>query len=93
MKRTKQEIDNEISRLRALRPIGALTSITVRMIAEAITELTFPFDRSATEWNELDKSTQKRLQKTADWRDGYSEERPSEGWGNLVASANMELPK
>lgn len=83
--RTKQEIETEIAALKALKPVGKFKENTERKIELAIEELEYGYDDTAEEWNELNDSEQDIVNTTRLWKEGDSDDKPSEGWGALVA--------
>lgn len=83
--RTKQEIQNEIAALKALKPIGPHAARTKEKIRLSIEELQFGVDDTAGELEELDESEQDIVFNTRDWKQARINDRPSEGWRGLVA--------
>ena len=83
--RTKQEIETEIAALKALTPVGKFKENTERKIELAIEELEYGYDDTAEEWNELNDSEQDIVNTTRLWKEGDSDDKPSEGWGALVS--------
>ena len=83
--RTKQEIETEIAALKALKPIGNFKENTARKIELAVEELEYGYDDTAEEWNELNDSEQDIVNTTRLWKEGDSDDKPSEGWGALVS--------
>lgn len=82
--RTKQEIESEITSLKALKPAaGRLKESTKRQIELAVEELEHGFDDTAEEWDELTHSEQDIIKVARRWKEG-GREKPSEGWGKLV---------
>lgn len=84
MRKTSAEINEEIGRLRALKPVGPFrhkTSDTLELLVE---ELSSGVDDTADEWSELDLEKQDLVLAARDWVNGNSQSRPSEGWEGLV---------
>jgi hypothetical protein len=81
--RTQNEIQNEISALKALRPIGRHAGQTRRKIALAIEELENGVDYTFAVWNELSDTERDIVMETREWKRGGLE-RPSEGWNQMV---------
>jgi len=84
-KRTQPEIDAEIAALKSLIPIGQFTRRTQMKIDLAIEELKDGIDTTAPEWDELGESLQDVVMQTTMWKEGDTDSRPSEGWGDLVS--------
>lgn len=84
--RTLEEIAEEVSRLRSLRPSGKgiIKERVQELINIAIEELTDGIDRTADEWEELDESLQDQANQALFWKQGTADVRPSTGWGTLV---------
>lgn len=83
--RTKQEIETEVAALKALKPVENFKENTARKIELAIEELEYGYDDTAEEWNELNDSEQYIVNTTRLWKEGDSDDKPSEGWGALVS--------
>ena len=82
--RTKDEINQEIKALKKLVPVGQWKEKTTRSIAAAVEELEHGYDDTAEEWNELSDSERDGILNARQWKEGDSDEKPSEGWGSLV---------
>jgi len=82
--RTPQEIETEIAALKALKPVGLLKDKTARSIEAAIDELQYGVDDTAGEWQEMTDEERSGVLDASGWKDGDSDEKPSEGWGRLV---------
>lgn len=84
-KRTEKEIASEITALKPLKPVpGPFQQKTQRSIELAIEELEFGVDDTADEWNDLSDEQQDIVNTARNWKDGFSTDKPSEGWGLLV---------
>lgn len=84
--RTQKEIAKEIKALKSLKPIrGQWQTKTQRSIDFAIEELEHGYDDTSEEFAELSDSHQDVIMAARRWKEGASDERPSEGWGALVA--------
>lgn len=84
--RTKQEIQTEIEALKKLKPVGKFKNKTAATIARAIDELEGrSFDTTAAEFDELPCDQRDMIQQALDWKDGWNNDKPSEGWGTLVS--------
>lgn len=83
--RTKQQITSEIEALRKLKPVGTFANSTRSAIDLCIEELNFRVDDTADEWLDLSHTEQEAVLVTRRWKNGESDERPSEGWGELVS--------
>lgn len=84
--RDRCEIAGEIAALRALTPIGCHAHRTSTSIALAIEELEYGVDDTAGEWAEMTDSQRDIVMSARAWKNGWSKDRPSTGWGRLVAS-------
>ena len=82
--RTKTEIDQEIFNLRQLKPVGMHQDRTAAKIKMMIEELEFGVDDTADEWEEMTDGERDSVLQTRMWKEGDTETKPSEGWGNLV---------
>jgi hypothetical protein len=82
--RTPQEIETEIAALKALKPVGPFKDKTAGSIAAAIEELLNGVDDTADEFEEMPENEQQLVWDARYWKDGDSDEKPSEGWGQLV---------
>lgn len=82
--RTKQEIETEIAALKALKPAGPLKDYTAGAITAEIEELVNGVDDTADEFEEMPENEQEAVWAARDWKDGDSDKKPSEGWGQLV---------
>lgn len=78
--RTKQEVRNEISALKALKPSGEFRLITGFQIRLAIRELETGL--AEDELNFLTAADLEVAERTRQWMHGKTRERPSEGWGS-----------
>lgn len=85
--RTPAEIRAEVKALKALKPVGKWKNKTAARIELAIEELKNGIDDSAAEWDALGEEAQDYVYQTRFWKQGNTEERPSEGWGELVQQA------
>ena len=56
----------------------------MKLIAIAIEELEHGFDDTAEEWHELTDSERDIVMTTRAWKRAESNDRPSEGWGEMV---------
>ena len=83
--RTKQEIESEIKALKALKPVGSFKDAIAVKIELAIDELEHGYDDTAAEWNDLNDSEQDIVMTARQWKEGDSDDKPSEGWGALVS--------
>ena len=84
--RTKQEIAAEIAALKALKPVrGQWQAKTKHSIELAIEELEHGYDTTAAEFSELSDSHQDVINSARMWKEGDSNDKPSESWGALVA--------
>ena len=72
---TKQEIQTEISALKALK---APTVHTKELIGLSIEELEFGVDQTSGEWDEMRQDEQDIVHFTQLWKNGNSHIRPSE---------------
>ena len=84
MKRTDDKIEKEIKALEALVPVGSRQHATQQKIDIMIEELRHGVDQTADEWNELPESERAAAEDARHWKEGDTEDRPSEGWGPLV---------
>lgn len=82
--RTREQIDAEIANLRKLKPIGAFKQQTQAKIDLMIEELEHGYDQTSGEWNELCDAEQCAVVDAKNWKEGFSEDRPSQDWGALV---------
>lgn len=82
--RTRSEITAEIEALKRLKPCGVHKHTTQAKIDIAIEELTFGWDQTAEEWNELSDGERDAVNVALSWKEGHSHSRPSKGWGSLV---------
>lgn len=78
--RTKEEIQQEVARLKALKPIGKFMYRTVQTIKLAIEELEHGYDDTAPEFYELEESQRDMIWTARNWKNGDNDQRPSEGW-------------
>lgn len=82
--RSKQEIAAEIEAVKLLKPVGPHARSTQKKLELVLEELTYGVDDSAEEWNELRDTDQDLVNTTRLWKEGDSDDRPSQGWGPLV---------
>jgi DNA-directed RNA polymerase specialized sigma54-like protein len=82
--RTKQEIENEIAALKALKPVGRFAAKTAESIELQIEELEYGVDQTAGEWEELTGEQQSVVNDTIEWKEGHSKNAPSKEWDGLV---------
>jgi len=82
--RTKKEIDTEIAALQALKPIGQFKRKTEQTIKHAVTELQQGWDDTSGEYDELPPHDQDMIMQARRWKEGDTDDKPSEGWGALV---------
>ncbi len=85
MKATKEQIAAEIAALEALKPIGRFAAKTAGTIEIQIDALKNGVDETSAEWEEQGEEMQMAAMDAFNWREGYAKEKPSEGWGGLVA--------
>ena len=79
------EINIEVAALKALIPVGPWAVKTKQLIQFAIEELTDGVDKTADEFFELTPGHQEHIHMVWEWKTGQSDEKPSVGWGSLVA--------
>lgn len=84
-KPTKDQIAAEIAALKALKPVGLFARKTAAAIELIIEELEHGIDQTSDEWHELTDEQQDHVLQAMAWKDGHNTDRPSEGWGGLVA--------
>jgi hypothetical protein len=89
--RSKNDIEVEIKLLKLLKPCGAFKHRTKIMIDLAIEELETGVDDTAEEWYELSDGEQDVVNTTRLWKQGDSNDRPSEGWSNLVDTGDSNV--
>ena len=82
--RTKTEIDQEIFNLRQLKPVGMHQDRTANKIECIIEELEGGLDETADEWDGMTDGEQDCVRQARMWKEGDTQTKPSEGWGNLV---------
>lgn len=83
--KTKQQVADEIVKLKALKPVpGPHEAKVARMLELSIEELEHGFDQTAGEWDELTDEERDTIQHAADWRDGYAAGEPSKEFVPLV---------
>ncbi len=76
--RTKNEIAEEITALKALKPCGPRYETTKETLAIAIEELETGVDQTADEWDELPDQCRDMVNQVVSWRDfGNDDARPS----------------
>jgi DNA-directed RNA polymerase specialized sigma54-like protein len=82
--RTQQEIKDEITALKALKPIGVSARKTAKDIAVAIYELEEKYDEESDEWLALTDEQLDIVSLIREWQAGFTDEKISEGWRGLV---------
>lgn len=82
--RTPEEIAAEVAALAALETTGPYAKRTANMILAAIDELQFGVDQTADEWSEMPDHEQDAVRCALNWKSGFTEERVSTSFGNLV---------
>lgn len=75
--RTQNEIQKEITTLKALKPVGAFKEKTASSIKLILEELEHGFDDTADEWNELTDGQRDTIMVTRAWKEGDSNDAPS----------------
>ena len=86
MKPTKEEVDAEIAALNALKPIGPWASTTAGLIGIAAQVLSGEFNSvTAADHGSFTQEQLDIASSAQSWLDGRSTDRPSQGWGELVA--------
>lgn len=83
--RTLQELKSEIEALQNLVPFGRWAGKTRQTIKLQIETLQGQWDTTADEFFELSEENQMSINDAEAWKNGQSEDRPSEGWGDLCA--------
>lgn len=84
-KPTEQEVVAELDALRELNPVGQFARKTAASIQIAIDALLGNVDETSDEFNsELTDDQQQAALDAINWKNGDSDTKPSEGWGNLV---------
>jgi len=87
MKPTRQEVDAELAALNTLKPVGPWASTTAGLIGIASQVLAGGFNpTTAADFQSLTNEQRDIATSAQSWLDGHSTERPSQGWGELVAS-------
>lgn len=81
MSRPPTEIESEIAALTALWPVGEFAAQTQRQILLAIEELEYSIDDP----DEFDAAERDVINKARRWKEGDSNDKPSEGWDDLCA--------
>lgn len=84
-KPTPKQVESEIAALLALTPVGPFKAKTADTIEIQVDALRHGVDDTAAEWEEMGDEMQMAAMDAVNWKDGSSKERPSEGWGGLVA--------
>lgn len=82
--RSPKEIAAEMDALKALKPTGVHARATRVKILAAIEELEFGVDDTADEWREMSAGARDIVLSARDWKNGVSEDKASQGWGQLV---------
>lgn len=82
--RTPEQIQSEITALKALRPVGKFAYATAQKIRAAINELEESFDQTSVEWDEMDEGLKSIIMEAHDWKMCDTDLPPSTGWGSLV---------
>jgi hypothetical protein len=82
--RIKQEIDEEIVALKALKPVGPWAAKTRETIALQVEALKGAIDTSADEFAELPDHQQDAVFDALRWMEGDSGRRPSDEYGGLI---------
>lgn len=85
MKRPHEEILAEIKALKALKPVGQFARKTTETISVIIDALEDRIDTTSDEFDELPDEQQMAALDAINWLHGHTNDRPSEGWGKLVA--------
>lgn len=83
-KRTKEEIAAEVAALKALKPFGLFARKTAAAIQVQIEAVEEGIDDTADEFNDLTDEQQDAARECENWRNGDTDEKPSESWGGLV---------
>lgn len=84
-KRTPRQVADEIAALRALVPVGRWKTKTARSIQIAIDALKDGIDETSDEFSvELTEEEQMTALDAINWKNGDSDDKPSEGWGDLA---------
>lgn len=83
MKKTQEEINQEIAALQKLKPIGKFAYKTAGTISVQIDTLKSGLDDTCEEWEELSDEQQDAARDADNWKNGDTKEKPSEGWGGL----------
>ena len=84
-KPTKDQIAAEVAILKTLKPVGPFAIKTAKSIELMIEELEHGVDQTSDEWSELNDEQQDVVNVTMLWKTGHHNDRPSQGWGGLVA--------
>jgi hypothetical protein len=79
-RKSKQEIETEIKKLKALKPVGSYRSKIAGEINSAVEELELGVDQTAEEWNEMTWEERDTVQQTIDWKNGDNPQALSEGF-------------
>lgn len=82
--RTHTEINEEIAKLKALKPAGIWASKTAASIRLMITELENPFDQDGDEFWGSTEEERMTITDVDDWVQGDTDDKPSEQWAGLV---------
>jgi len=81
---TRGEWGDEIAALEALTPVGRFAMKTAGTIEIQVDALKHGVDETSIEWEEMGDEMQMAAMDAFNWREGYNDERPSQGWGGLV---------
>jgi hypothetical protein len=85
--RTKAEVDEEVTRLMALKAADGPHRHRVELsIAEAVEELRVGVDSTCEEFDNQPDIVKDAVFEARSWKDGRASERPSEGYGQLVVN-------
>lgn len=82
--RSKQEIAGELAALKELKPVGPFRFRTKALLALAMEELEHGVDQSAGDWDDLSDAQRDVVWQVFSWKEGASDEKPSERWGGLA---------
>lgn len=78
--RSEVDIENEILALQNLKPTGPHKDSIQARFDLMIEELEWGVDDTAEEWDDLSDCEQDAVMSTRRWKEGDSNDRPSEGW-------------
>lgn len=82
--KSSREILAEVRLLREMIPVGPNAAGTRHKIELTIEELVDGVDTSSDEWAEMNCSEHDVVYAARNWKNGWAEQRPSEGWEGLV---------